>query len=146
MDPAIQNFIDCKRIAVVGASRSGKKFGNTIATELKQRGYQVLLVHPEAQEIDGERCYPNLAALQGKVDGVLICVAPRAAGQALREAAQAGIQNIWLQQGAQSPETAALAKELGVHPVAGKCVLMYVPPVKSLHGFHRAFARVFGQL
>ena len=146
MDPAIQNFIECKRIAVVGASRSGKKFGNTVATELKQRGIEVFLVHPEAQEIGGEHCYPNLAALQGQAEAVVICVAPKAAGQALREAVQAGIKNIWIQQGAQSPETLALAKELGVTPVVGKCVLMYAPPVRSLHGWHRGFARLFGQL
>jgi predicted CoA-binding protein len=146
MDQTVKDFIQLKRIAVVGVSRSGKKFGNTIATELKQRGYQVFIVHPEAKEIGGEPCYPNLAALQGKVDGVLICVPPSQAGQVLQEAAQAGMKKIWLQQGAQSPEVLAQARELGINPVAGKCILMYAEPVRSLHGWHRAFARLFGQL
>ena len=146
MDQAVKDFMQLKRIAVVGVSRSGKKFGNIISTELKQRGYQVFIVHPEAKEIGGETCYPNLASLQGKVDGVLICVPPSQAGQVLREAAQAGMNKIWLQQGAQSPEVLAQARELGVKPIAGKCILMYAEPVRSLHGWHRAFAKLFGQL
>ncbi|HEY3344214.1 MAG TPA: CoA-binding protein [Anaerolineaceae bacterium] len=146
MNQAIQDFVGSKNIAVVGVSRSGKKFGNSVAAELKQRGYQVYIVHPEAQEIGGERCYPNLAALQGKAEAVVICVSPRQSPQALRDAAAAGIQRIWLQQGADSPEIPALAKELGVQPVTGKCILMYAPPVKSIHGFHRGIMKLVGQL
>ena len=146
MNQAVQEFVEGKRIALVGVSRSGKKFGNTIYTELKDRGYQVFIVHPEAKEIDGEPCYPNLSALQGRVDGVLICLPPSKAGEALSEAAQAGIKKIWLQQGVDSPEVAALARELGVTPITGKCILMYAQPVRSFHAWHRAFARLTGQL
>ncbi len=146
MNQAIQDFIQGKRIAIVGVSRSGKKFGNTIYAELKARGYQVSIVHPKAQEIDGEPCFPNLAALRGKIDGVVICVSPDQAGEVLREAVQAGVKNIWLQQGAQSPEVLAQARQLGVNPVAGKCILMYAQPVRSFHRFHRGFMQLFGQL
>jgi uncharacterized protein len=146
MDQAIQDFIEGKRIAVVGASRSGKKFGNSAMTELKQRGYQVLVVHPEAQEIDGERCYPNLAAVKGQADSVWICVPPEQAQTALKEAVEAGFDKIWLQQGAQSPEALALAHDLGVTPVAGKCILMYAQPVTGFHNWHRMFNRLIGQL
>ena len=145
MEPLIQEFIQGKTYALVGASRSGKKFGNTLLAEMKQRGYQLRVVHPEAQQIDGETCYPNLAALPGPVDGLVICVPPAQAGQVLREAAQAGIRRVWLQQGSQSPEVLALAKELGLSPVTGKCLLMYAGPVGSVHAWHRAFARLFGQ-
>ena len=146
MNQAIQEFIAGKRIAVLGVSRSGKKFGNTVYTELKQRGYQVFIVHPEAKDISGEPCYPNLSALQGKVDGVLICLPPKQAEQALREAASAGMKHIWLQQGAQSPAVLAAARELGVDPVVGKCILMYAQPVQSFHRLHRGFTKLIGQL
>jgi predicted CoA-binding protein len=148
MNQAIQDFIQSKRIAIVGVSRTGKdkKFGNIACKELKQRGYQVYIVHPEAQEIDGERCYPNLAALQGKVDGVVISVPPTHAAQVLREAANAGIKQIWLQQGAQSFETQAAARELGVTPVTCKCILMYAQPVRGFHTIHRGFVKLMGQL
>jgi predicted CoA-binding protein len=146
MNQSIEDFIKGKRFALVGVSRSGKKFGNTILTELKARGYQVLVVHPEAKEIAGEPCYPDLASLRGKADGVVICVPSRQAEKALREAAAAGFKNIWIQQGAESSQVLAAANELGVTPVTGKCILMYAGPVKSFHGFHRAVVKLFGQL
>jgi uncharacterized protein len=146
MNQAITDFVQSKRIAMVGVSRSGKKFGNTVFTELKGRGYEVFIVHPEAQEIGGEPCYPNLASLAGKVDAVFICVSPMQAGQAVREAAEAGLNKIWLQQGSDSPDVLAAARELGITPVSGKCILMYAPPVTSFHGWHRTFAKLFGQL
>ncbi len=146
MNQAIQEFIEGKRIAVMGVSRSGKKFGNAAYTELKQRGYQVFIVHPEAKDISGEPCYPNLSALQGQVDGVLICLPPKQAEQALREAAGVGMKHIWLQQGAQSPAVLAAARELGVAPIIGKCILMYAQPVQSFHRLHRGFTRLIGQL
>jgi uncharacterized protein len=146
MNPAVAEFVEGKRVALMGVSRSGKKFGNAILTELKERGYQVWIVHPEAEEIGGERCYPNLSALQGMVDRVIICVPPKHAGQALRDAAAAGINKIWLQQGADSADVMAEARKLGLNPITGKCILMYAQPVRSFHGWHRAFARLTGQL
>jgi predicted CoA-binding protein len=146
MEAAIQTFINSKRLALVGVSRGGKKFGNMAHKELKARGYQTFIVHPQAAELGGERCYPNLAALSGKVDGVWICVPPKQATEVLREAVAAGMRNIWLQQGSESPEVLKLARELGLSPISGKCILMYAPPVGSFHKFHRLFARLFGKL
>lgn len=146
MNQQILDFIQYKRFAVVGVSRSGKKFGSSIYTELKARGYQVSAVHPEMQQIEGDPVYPNLAALRGKVDGVIICVTPQKAVQVVRDAVDAGITHIWLQQGAQSAEALAAAQQLGVTPVSGKCILMYAQPVRGFHTFHRTFARLFGQL
>ena len=146
MNQAIQDLIGCKRIAVVGVSRAGKKFGNMALTDLKARGYEVYAVHPSAKEIGGEPCYPSLAALNGKVDGVLVSVPAQQAAQVLREAAAAGLRNVWLQQGAESPEVLTLARELGLNLVHGKCVLMYAPPVRSFHGWHRAAVKLFGRL
>jgi uncharacterized protein len=146
MNAAIEEFVKGRRIALVGVSRSGKKFGNAVCTELKARGYEVLVVHPEAQEIDGQRCYPNLAALPlGQVDGVVICVPSRQVPQVMLDAVSAGIKNIWVQQGADSPEVQTAARELGVTPVTGKCILMYAQPVGSIHAWHRGFARLVGQ-
>jgi predicted CoA-binding protein len=146
MNRTIQDFINCKRLAVVGVSRSGRKFGNMALAELKARGYEAIPVHPSAREIGGELCYPSLAALRGRVDGVWVCVPPQQAAQVLREAADAGLRNVWLQQGAESPEVLALARELGLNFVHGKCVLMYASPVHSYHGWHRMFVKLVGQL
>ncbi len=145
MDPKIQDFIQAKRLAIAGVSHSDQKFGTATYKELKQRGYEVFGVNPTLEALDGDKCYPSLSALPVKVDGVVICLPPQKAAGIIREAAAAGINKIWLQQGSQSLETSKAAREVGVTPVEGKCILMYAGQVTSIHAFHRFFAKLFGQ-
>jgi hypothetical protein len=148
MDARIQDFISGKRIALVGASRSNEKnkFGNMAATELKRRGYEVYLVHPQADTINGEAAYHNLSALHGRVDGVLVILPAAKSTPVLQEAAALGIRNVWIQQGGESPDLIELGKELKLNMVTHKCILMYAQPVRSFHTIHRFIARVTGQL
>jgi predicted CoA-binding protein len=146
MNQTIQDFVDCKRLAVVGVSHNPQKFGSAIFTELKSRGYQVYGVNPNLKDIGGDPCYPDLLSLKGQVDGVVICVKSAQASEVLRAAAEIGLDKIWLQQGSDSPEVMKTAGELGQHPVTRKCILMYATPVQSFHKVHRFVAKVFGQL
>ena len=146
MNASIQDFVNGKSIALAGASRSGGKFGNAACKELKTRGYEVFLIHPEAKEIEGEPCYPNLAALPSKVDGLLVSLPAHQAAPVLRDAAAMGLHNVWLQQGAESQELLTLGQDLGLNLVSGKCILMYAPPVRGFHGFHRFINKITGQL
>lgn len=146
MTSVVDDFVRCKRLAIVGVSRTGKSFGNMAYKELKARGYQVYIVHPQAAAIDGEPCYSSLAALKGKVDGVVVCVPSTQAVEVVREAAALGINNVWLQQGIQADEALKLARVLDLNVVANKCILLYAPPVRSYHGWHRTFAKLTGRL
>jgi predicted CoA-binding protein len=144
----IQEFISGKRIAIVGASRTNDKykFGNMAAAELKRRGYEIFFVHPQAKMIAGESTFPSLAALAGKVDGVLVSVPAAKSGPVLKDAAAAGLRNVWIQQGGESPELIQLGEQLKLNLVTGKCILMYAGPVRSFHAIHRFIARVSGKL
>ncbi len=146
MNPLINQFVSSKRIAIVGMSRSGKKFGNMAAKELKVKGYELFPVHPTAPEIDGMSCYPNLQSLSGKVDAVWISIPPTQVSPVLEEAAQMGLKNIWLQQGAWSAEVQQTIDRLQLPVVTKKCIMMYAPPVKSVHKFHRTIVGIFGKL
>ena len=146
MDQSIQDFINCGRLAVVGFSRDKRKFGNYAHAELTQPGYQVFAVHPTEKEIAGVACYPNLRALQGKIDGVLISLPSEKAVSVLEEAASIGVQNVWVQQGGESADVLEAAQRLRLNPVTKKCVLMYAPPVRSFHRWHRSFEKLFAQL
>ena len=146
MDPQIESFITSKRIAVVGFSRSGKKFGNMVGKELITKGYEVLPVHPVATEIEGIACYPSLESLDGKADALFICVPPANVPPVLEEAARTGMKNIWLQQGSWSKEVQQTVDRLGIPVVSRKCILMYAPPVTSIHKFHRTINSIFGRL
>ncbi len=146
MDPAIQEFVEGKRIAIVGVSRGGKKFGNIAYRELQKRGYQVFAVHPDVTQIEGEPCYPDLASLRGRVDGGVVCVPGKQGEKVLRQAAENGMHRVWIQQGGESPELLALAKQLGLQAVSGRCILMYAQPVQGFHRWHRGWNRLVGKL
>ena len=146
MNPLINDFISSKRIAVVGFSRSGKKFGNMAGKELIKRGYEIYPVYPDVPEIDGITCYPDLKSLEGKAETLLISIAPSKVPPVLEEAARAGLKNIWLQQGSWSKEVQQAADRLNLHVVSKKCILMYAPPVTSVHKFHRTIKSIFGGL
>jgi predicted CoA-binding protein len=143
---AVDDFVAQRNLAVVGVSRQGKKFGNYALRELKQRGYRVFPVHPLAEAIEGDRCYPNFRELPEPVGGVLVVVPPAQTPQVVRDAAAAGIKRVWMQQGAASPEAIQFCQENGLSEVHGECILMFAQPVKSFHNLHRWVWRLLGKL
>ena len=145
MEQSVRDFIQLKRLAVVGVSHNKNKFGNTIHRELKERGYAVFGVNPTLSEIGGDKCYRTLTEIKDKVDGAVVCVTPDSVDQILREAASTGIRYIWLQQGAERPGIGELAGSLNITLVTGKCILMYAGPVTSIHSIHRFFVKLLGK-
>ena len=143
---AIDAFISQPILALVGVSRSGKKYGNLVLRELKAKGIRIYPVHPEAEVIDGERCYPNLASLPEPVGGVIVVVPPSKTETVVKEAHAAGIKRIWMQQGAESPAAIRYCQENNLSVVHGECIMMFAQPVQSIHGFHRWINKVFGKL
>jgi predicted CoA-binding protein len=142
----VTDFVSQRKLAVVGVSRQGKKFGNMAFRELKAKGYRLLPVHPQAETIEGERCYPNLAALPEPVDGVLVVVPPAETEKVVREAAAAGIRRIWMQQGAESPAAIKFCQENGLDAVHGECILMFAEPAAWFHRAHRWVWKLLGKL
>jgi len=143
---AVMDFIGQHSLAVVGVSRKGSKFGNAAYRELKAKGYQLVPVHPQAETLEGDRCAKNLASLPAPVGGVLVIVPPRQAEKVVREAAEAGIKRVWLQQGAESTAAIRLAESKGMSVVAGECILMFAEPAGFGHRAHRWIKGIFGGL
>ena len=146
MSQPIVEFVQGRRLAVVGVSRAHRKYGNHAYRELKARGLDVMAVHPELASIEGDPCFKSLAELPRPADGVLVCVRPENVPEVLRQAAAAGIRRVWLQAGAESDAAIKLAAELGLDLVQGECILMYAPPVRGFHRLHRGLRRLFGRL
>jgi predicted CoA-binding protein len=146
MNRAIEEFIRARRIAAVGVSTNPRKFGHHAFMELVTRGYEVVPVHPSAGEIAGIPCYPALREIPSAVEAVLVMVPAHKAMDVLQEASELGLTKVWLQQGVESPEVLALAAALGLDVVAGKCILMYAPPVGGFHRLHRTLTRLIGRL
>jgi len=143
---AIEDFYSFRKLAIVGVSRSGKKFGNSATKELTKRGYIVYPVNPNADNVDGNKCYRNLNNLPEKVEGAVIIVQPHESGKVVREAKAAGINNIWLQQGSQSEDAINYCNNNGMNVVYGECILMFSEPVGGFHKFHRTINKVLREL
>ena len=140
----IESFLGEKQLAVVGVSRSGKKFGNAIYTELKSKGYTVYPVNPNAERIGDDVCYPNIAAIPEAVGGIIAVVPPAATAAVVVQAAEAGVRKIWMQRGAESKEAIAACDERNLEVVHGECIFMFAEPVSSIHKVHRFFKKLFG--
>ncbi len=142
----VQDFVSRRTLAIVGVSRQGKKFGNAALRELRAKGYKLFPVHPQAESIENERCYPNLAALPEAVEGVLVVVPPLETEKVVREAVAAGIKRVWMQQGAESPEAIRYCQENGISVVHGECILMFAEPAAWFHRAHRWIWKLLGRL
>ena len=142
----VDDFVSQRKLAVVGVSRKKMKFGNMAFKELRGKGYQLFPVHPHAETIEGERCYPSLAALPEPVDGILVVVPPAQAEQVVRDAAAAGIRRVWLQQGAESAAAIRFCEENGISAVHGECILMFAEPAAWFHRAHRWVWKLLGKL
>lgn len=142
----IDDFLSQRSLAIVGVSRQGNKFGNSAFKELRTKGYALSLVHPSGEVIEGQQSYPSLKDLPQQVGGVLVSVPPAQAEKVVREAHEAGIKHIWLQQGAESQAAIQFCQENGMSVVYGKCILMFAQPVSFFHKPHRWVMQILGQL
>ena len=142
----VEEFLMQKKIAVVGVSRKKTKFGNAIYKELKQKDYKVFPVNPNMQTFEGDICYPDLLSLPEKVDAVVINVPPVQTEKVVREAKEAGINKVWLQQGSQSEDAVKFCEENGIDCVSNECILMFAQPTAFIHRAHRWIWGVLGKL
>ena len=142
----INDFLSHKDIAVVGVSRSGKKFSNTVFKELKNKGYSIVPVNPRTDTIEGERCYHHLSEIAETPDGALIITPPNETESVIRDAIEAGIRRVWIQQGAESEEAVKLCEEKGIAVVNGECILMFAQPAAFHHKLHRWVWKLLGRL
>jgi predicted CoA-binding protein len=142
----IDEFLQQEKIAVVGVSRNKDKFGNMIYRDMKTAGYKVMAVNPNADMVEGDRCYAGLGALPEKPDAVLIVLPSKQGLEIIEEAARMDVRHVWVQQGADSPEIDKRLNELDLVAVSGECVFMFLEPVKSVHAVHRFFRRIFGKM
>jgi predicted CoA-binding protein len=129
---AAAEFLGKKRIAVTGVSRNPQGYGSNIVYQrLRARGYQVFAVNPNATEVEGDRCYPDVKSIPGGVEGVVIGTRPEFAERTMRECAELDIGHVWMHRsvgtGSVSRTATAYGRERGIHVIDGGCPLMFEP-------------------
>ena len=94
------DFLGHKRVAVTGVSRTpGSHGSNVVYKRLRERGYEVFAVNPNAEEVEGDRAYHDLSSIPGGVEAVVIGTRPEIADDTMRECANLGIKHVWMHRG-----------------------------------------------
>ena len=111
-------------IAVVGASDNPEKYGNVIYRDLKGKGFTTYPINKDRDTVDGDKAYPSLRDLPEKPTIVNIVVPPRAALRVLEDCRDLGLDNIWLQPGAESPEVMSALEAGNFNYLANACIMV----------------------
>lgn len=148
---AASAFLAKKRIAVTGVSRNPKGHGsNIVYRRLRDRGYDVFAVNPNADEVEGDRCFSDLRAIPGGVEAVVVGTRPEHASDTMRECAELGIQHVWMHRafgaGSVSPEAADEGRRLGIAVIDGGCPLMFNPTADTGHKLMRLVCTLSGNV
>ena len=146
MQEAASQFLANRRIAVTGVSRTAKNHGaNTVFNRLRERGYDVFAVNPNADRVEGARSYHDLRSIPGGVDAVVIATAADRAEGTMRECDELGIKQVWMHRsygpGSVSGTATAYGREHGITVIDGGCPLMFDPTADFGHKLMRAIYR-----
>jgi uncharacterized protein len=142
---AASEFLAGRRVAVTGVSREPNSHGsNVVYKRLRERGYEVFAVNPNADEVEGDRSYHDLRSIPGGVDGVVIATRPEIAEATMRECAELGIEHVWMHKGpgpgSVSPTAAEYGRRQGVTVIDGGCPCMFG---RTADGGHKAMRFLF---
>jgi uncharacterized protein len=135
---AASEFLSQKRVAVTGVSRTpGGHGSNVVYKRLRERGYQVFAVNPNADEVEGDPAYHDLRSIPGGIDAVVIGTRAETADETMRKCAEIGIKHVWMHRGpgvGSVSETAAeYGRGRGISVIDGGCPCMFEPTADFGH-------------
>lgn len=130
----IRRILDeSKTIAMVGLSGNWYRPSYFAAKYLLDHGYQVIPVNPNYDEVLGQKCYPDLAAIPHKVDIVDVFQRSEDVPKFIQPAIDIGARVLWLQLGIVNEDAASKARSAGLEVVMDRCMKI-------------EYARLFGGL
>jgi predicted CoA-binding protein len=148
---AAAEFLANKRVAVTGVSRQPKGHGSNIVYQrLRERGYEVFAVNPNADEVEGDPCYHDLRSIPGGVEAVVIATRPETAEETIRECADLGIKHVWMHRafgkGSVSDSATEYGRKHGIAVIDGGCPLMFDPTADGAHKVMRFVFTMTGKV
>ena len=144
----IQEFLQQKRLAVVGVSREPKEFSLALFRELRKRGYDAVPVNPQAAEIEQQPCFARLQDVQPPLDGALLMTPPAVTDTIVHDCLEAGVKRVWMFRGggtgAVSAEAVKFCESHGIAVVPGECPFMFFSGTSWFHRFHGLIRKICG--
>lgn len=135
---AASQFLATKRIAVTGVSRKPEGHGaNVVYQRLRDRGYTVFAINPNADQVEGDPSYHDLKSVPGGVEAVVIGTRPEIAADTMRECVELGVYQVWMHRlygtGSVSDAATQYGRENGITVIDGGCPLMFDPTADVAH-------------
>jgi predicted CoA-binding protein len=115
-------LLSAKTIASVGLSSNQQKESYGIVSYLKEQGYHIIPVNPTADEILGEKSYPDLESVPEPIDVVQVFRKPEDVPPVVESAIKAGAKVVWMQEGIVNEEAAQKARAAGLQVVMDACM------------------------
>jgi predicted CoA-binding protein len=115
-------LVSAKTIASVGLSSNQHKESYGIVSYLKDQGYRIVPVNPTADEILGEKSYPDLESVPEPIDVVQVFRKPEDVPPVVDSAIRAGAKVVWMQEGIVNEEAAQKARDAGLQVVMDACM------------------------
>lgn len=113
-----------QQIVVAGVSADTNKYGYKIFTDLINNGYKVTGVNPKTPVIEGHQTLATLDDITTDIDLLIIVTPPQVSVELIKQAANLGIRNVWLQPGAESEEAVQVANDLDVNLTYNACFMV----------------------
>jgi uncharacterized protein len=144
---SIEDFKNNKEIAVIGASTNKKKFGYIVFNNLRQNNFNVFPVNPGKPEIDGVKCYADIAGLPSTVKAVIFVTKPEVTEKIAQQILENSmIEYLWFQPGSLNKTSLILTEKNNNKTIInGECILMFLKPSGFPHSMHRFLNKLFGK-
>jgi predicted CoA-binding protein len=115
--------------AVIGCSPDPHRDSHRIARLLQQRGFRVIPVNPNVDQVLGQRCYPALRDIPDseRIDVVDIFRRADEARVHVDEAIERGARAVWMQLGVIDEAAAQRALQAGLSVVMNRCPAIELP-------------------
>ncbi|PZE22564.1 CoA-binding protein [Paenibacillus xerothermodurans] len=111
-----------RNVAVVGLSDKPDRISYMVSEAMQKKGYRIIPVNPNAEQILGEACYASLSDIPEPVDIVNVFRRSEYVLPVAEEAVKIKAKVFWLQQGIYSEEAADVAKAGGLEVIMDRCI------------------------
>lgn len=122
-DPIRNLLANVKTIAVVGLSDSPMRPSHGVSAYMQAQGYHIIPVNPQIEEALGEKAYPSLLDVPGRIDLVDVFRRPEYVDEIVDQAIRLKIPAIWLQEEVINERAAEKARKAGMFVVMDRCIL-----------------------
>jgi predicted CoA-binding protein len=147
---AADEFLAQKRIAVAGVSRDTRQPANLIFRRLRDAGYDVFAVNPNAIDVEGVHSFNTVRSIPDGVDGVVIVTTPEVALDIVADCVKAGVPRVWLHRGmgpgSSSARAVSLCREHNIAVIPGGCPNMFGATSDPRHRAMRRLLTLTGKI